>query len=47
MYNLSLTEEELAIVMQALGRYQYNNNYITEKTFSIAGDVMEKIDKIL
>ena len=47
MFNLILTEEEVAIVLQALGHYQYNNPYITQETFSLADNVRNKIDEIL
>lgn len=47
MYNLILTEEEVVIILQALGYYQYNNSHITEEIFSITNNVMDKIDEIL
>lgn len=47
MYNLVLTEEEVSIILQALSYYQFNNPYITEKTFNIGRIITNKIDEIL
>ena len=47
MYNLSLTEEEISIILQSLGYYQWNNPYINEETFEIAEKIKNKIDEIL
>ena len=47
MYNLSLTEEEISIMLQALSYFSFNNPYITEQTFDIANKITEKIDEIL
>ena len=47
MYNLSLTEEEISIILQALSYFNFNSPYITEQTFNIANSITEKIDEIL
>lgn len=47
MYNLNLTEEEIAIILNALGHFQYNNPYITIETYNIADNIKNKIDEIL
>ena len=47
MYNLSLTEEEISIILQSLGHYQWSNPYISEETFEIAEKIKNKIDEIL
>ena len=47
MYTLCFTEEELAVILQALGHYQYNNPYITQEQFDIAENAQNQIDKIL
>ena len=47
MYNLSLTEEEVSIILQALSYYQWNNPYINEEFHNIASKVQDKIDEIL
>lgn len=47
MYRLELTEEEIAIVLQALGHYQWNNPYISQGQFDIAEKIKTKIDNIL
>lgn len=47
MYNLSLTEEEVSIILQALSYFSFNSPYITGQTFDIANKITEKIDEIL
>ena len=47
MYELNLTETEIAIVMQALSHYQYNNAHVTEEQYDIAENILNKIDEIL
>lgn len=47
MYNLSLTEEEIAIILRGLGHLQYNNPYIDQTTYDIAESVKNKIDEII
>ena len=47
MYKLELTEKEIAILLQALSHYQYNNPYITQEQFDIAENINQKIDEIL
>ena len=47
MYKLNLTEEEIAIIMQALSHYQFDNPFTTEEQYQIAQNVINKIDKIL
>ena len=45
MYRLELTEDEIAIILQALDNYMYNNGRISEEQWEIANQVVEKIDK--
>lgn len=47
MYRLELTEEEVAIILQALSHYQYNNPHISEEQWNIANQVVEKIDGVI
>lgn len=47
MYRLELTEEEVAIMLQALSHYQYNNPHISEAQWTIANQVVEKIDGVI
>ena len=47
MYKLNLTEEEIAIIMQALSYYQFDNPHTTAKQYQIALNVMNKIDEII
>ncbi len=47
MYNLSLTEEEISIILQALSYYKWNHPYITEEFYNIASKVQNKIDEII
>jgi hypothetical protein len=47
MYRLELTEEEIAIMLQALSHYQYNNPHISEEQWDIANQVVEKIDSVI
>ena len=47
MYRLELTEEEIAITLQALSHYQYNNPYINQEQFDIAEEIKTKTDNIL
>lgn len=47
MYRLELTEEEIAIILQALGHYQWNNPYISQGQWDIANQVVEKIDGVI
>ena len=47
MYRLELTEEEIAIILQALGHYQWSNPYVSQEQFDIAEEIKTKIDNIL
>lgn len=47
MYNLSLTEEEISIILQALSYYQWSHPYITEEFRNIASKVQDKIEEII
>jgi hypothetical protein len=47
MYELNLTETEIAIVMQALSHYQYNNVHVSEEQYDIAENILNKIDEII
>lgn len=47
MYELNLTETEVAIIMQALSYYQYNNVHISEEQYDIAENILNKIDEII
>ena len=47
MYRLELTEEEIAIILQALNNYTDISEYITQEQWDIANEVMNKIDKII
>ena len=47
MYRFELTEEEIAIMLQALSHYQYTNAYISEEQWNIANQVVEKIDSVI
>lgn len=47
MYELKLTETEIAIIMQALSHYQFDNPFVTAEQYQIAQNVMNKIDEII
>ena len=47
MYKLNLTEEEIAIIMQALSQYQFDNPFITAEQYQIALNVTNKICEII
>ena len=48
MIDLTLyTEEEISIIMQALGLYMYNNPNVTEEQWEIANRVLERIDTLV
>ena len=47
MYRLELTEEQIAIILQALGHYQWSNPYINQEQFDIVEEIKTKIDSIL
>ena len=47
MYNLILTEEELAIILRALNVFQYDYSFISEQQFDIATNIITKIDNLL
>jgi hypothetical protein len=47
MYRLELTEEEVAIILQALNNYTDISEHITQEQWDIANEVMNKIDNIL
>lgn len=47
MYYLKFTEEEIAIILQAIQKYEYDNIYITEEQFNIAENVIAKIDEVI
>ena len=47
MCRLELTEKEIAIILQALGHYQWSNPYINQEQFDIAEEIKTKIDSIL
>ena len=47
MYNLSLTEEEISVILQALSYFSFNSPYITGQIFDITNNITEKIDEIL
>lgn len=47
MYTFNLTEEEIAVILNALGHFQYNNPYVTPEAYDIAENVRTKIDEIL
>ena len=46
MYNLSLTEEEISVILQALSYYKYHP-YITKEFYNIASKVQDKINEII
>ena len=37
-------EEEISILMQALGHYMYNNSYVTQEQWEIANRLLERIE---
>lgn len=47
MYELNLTETEIAIMMQALSHCQYNNIHVSEEQYDIAENILNKIDEII
>ena len=48
MYNLtSLSEEQVAIILQAIEYYRYNNEYITQEQWDIADTIIEKIEDLI
>ena len=47
MYNLTLTEEEMAIILNALGIFQYYCPFTNNEQFDIATNIMTKIDNLL
>ena len=47
MYRFELTEEEVAIMLQALGCYMYDNSRVSQHQWDIANQVVEKIDGVI
>ena len=47
MYNLNLTEEELAIIMRALRVFQFNCPFTKQNEFDIAENVFMKISEVV
>lgn len=48
MYNLtSLSEEQVAIILQAIEYYRYNNKYITLEQWNIADTIIAKIEDLI
>ena len=38
------SEEEISILMQALGHYMYNNPHVTQEQWEIANRLLERIE---
>ena len=47
MYRLELTEEEVAIILQALNNYTDISEHITQEQWDMANQVVEKIDGVI
>lgn len=47
MYNLSLTEEEISIILQSLDFYEEQNIHLTEPFYNIINNIRGKIDEKL
>lgn len=47
MYNLSLTEEEVSIILQSLDFYEEQNIHLTKVFYDIINDIRGKVDEIL
>ena len=47
MYNLSLTEEEISIILQSLNFFEEHNMHFREEHYNIINNIRTKIDEIL
>lgn len=47
MYNLSLTEEEVSIILQSLDFYEEQNIHLREEHYNIINGIRTKADEIL
>ena len=46
-FTVQFTEEQIAIILQALNHYMYNNPYLTEEQWEIANKTIDTIDQSL
>lgn len=47
MYNLSLTEEEISIILQSVNFFEEHSMPLREEYYNIISDIRTKIDEIL
>lgn len=47
MYNLSLTEEEVSMILQSLDFYEEHNIHFREEHYNIINNIRTKVDEIL
>lgn len=47
MYELTLSEEEISIILQSLDFFEEHNIHLTEKFYDIINNIRTKIDEIL
>lgn len=47
MYNLSLTEEEISIILQSLNFFEEHNMHLGEEHYNIINNIRTKADEIL
>lgn len=47
LYNLELTEEEIAILLRSLTHFMYYNSLITSENFKIAEQIKNKIAEVI
>ena len=47
MYNLSLTEEEISIILQSLNFFEEHNIHLREEHYNIINNIRTKVDEIL